>query len=184
MWCVRTTRLCPSRVLDNTTNSCSLPALNTHMRSGYHGIASCAQSQPNTLHLQQPDHYDPSTPDAALTDKGVNQCNQLPSLVKHLPIDIVFVSPLSRALHVRHVRLPCMMSVRHVRLPCIFNRFCCFFLVSVTARSRMAGVSSPPLVLTQPVSERVCRGHGRLARSPSETDQTFRWSYAKKFPSE
>ena len=64
---------------------------------------------------EAPDHYDPITPDARLTDVGVEQASRLPQILGNihacvmstlfnvgvadgLPIELICVSPLSRAV--------------------------------------------------------------------------------------
>ena len=47
-----------------------------------------------------PTHWDPpGTTDAALTPLGVEQAARLPQLVAALPVELICVSPLTRALH-------------------------------------------------------------------------------------
>jgi broad specificity phosphatase PhoE len=47
---------------------------------------------------EEPDHFDPATPDAPLTAKGRGQARALPGQVAGLPLELICVSPLSRAL--------------------------------------------------------------------------------------
>lgn len=57
-----------------------------------------AQEQNPSEWWENGEHYDPQTPDAPLTEKGVAQAEQLASKLNGCPIQLVCVSPLTRAL--------------------------------------------------------------------------------------
>jgi len=69
-----------------------------------------------------PSHYDPQTPDAPLTNLGVEQAKELSNMVEGLPIELICVSPLTRALETYSLAFRDRRTVPVVVCPLISER--------------------------------------------------------------